>query len=99
MVWKVRRVVTGHDSNGKSKLLMDGQARNINEMSSMPGQALTDLWETYWSTRSRAAEAFAPAAAEQRRAQTPPPPVRPQTPEILSRRLATAPARIKIGPA
>jgi hypothetical protein len=46
MVWKVRRVVTGHDSSGKSKILMDGLAPNIKEMESMPGLALTDLWET-----------------------------------------------------
>ena len=46
MVWRVRRVVTGHDANGKSMFLMDGQAPNIKEMASMPGLALTDLWET-----------------------------------------------------
>ena len=46
MVWKVRRVVTGHDRNGKSKFLSDGLAPNIKEMASMPGLALTDLWET-----------------------------------------------------
>ena len=46
MVWKVRRVVTGHDANGKSMFLMDGHAPNIKEMASMPGLALTDLWET-----------------------------------------------------
>ena len=46
MIWKVRRVVTGHDRNGKSKFLSDGLAPNIKEMASMPGLALTDLWET-----------------------------------------------------
>ena len=46
MVWKVRRVVTGHDRNGKSKFLSDGLAPNVKEMASMPGLALTDLWET-----------------------------------------------------
>jgi|SRR5450759_1198740 hypothetical protein len=46
MVWKVRRVVTGHDGSGKSKILIDGPAPNIKEMESMPGLALTDLWET-----------------------------------------------------
>jgi hypothetical protein len=46
MVWRVRRVVTGHDQNGSSKILMDGHAENIKEMASMPGLALTDLWET-----------------------------------------------------
>jgi mannose-6-phosphate isomerase-like protein (cupin superfamily) len=38
--------VTGHDKNGKSKFLMDGHAPNVKEMASMPGLALTDLWET-----------------------------------------------------
>ena len=32
MVWKVRRVVTGHDDDGKSTFLMDGLAPNIKEM-------------------------------------------------------------------
>ena len=46
MVAKVRRVVTGHDRDGKSTFLIDGIAPNVKEMESMPGLALTDLWET-----------------------------------------------------
>jgi mannose-6-phosphate isomerase-like protein (cupin superfamily) len=46
MIWRVRRVLTGHDAEGKSIVLMDGLAPNIKEMASMPGLALTDLWET-----------------------------------------------------
>ena len=46
MVWKVRRVVTGHDKSGRSMFLQDGLAKNVKEMASMPGLALTDLWET-----------------------------------------------------
>jgi mannose-6-phosphate isomerase-like protein (cupin superfamily) len=46
MIWKVRRVVTGHDARGRSVFLTDGLAPNIKEMASMPGLALTDLWET-----------------------------------------------------
>lgn len=46
MIWKVRRVVTGHDAEGKSTFLLDGLAPNVKEMASMPGLALTDLWET-----------------------------------------------------
>jgi Cupin domain len=46
MAWKVRRVVTGHDEDGKSTILMDGPAPNVKEMESMPGLVLTDLWET-----------------------------------------------------
>lgn len=46
MVWRVRRVVTGQDAQGRSKVLFDGIAENVKEMESMPGVALTDLWET-----------------------------------------------------
>jgi hypothetical protein len=46
MVWRVRRVVTGHDADGKSMFIADDLAPNIKEMASMPGLALTDLWET-----------------------------------------------------
>ena len=43
---RIRRVVTGHNSKGESTFLMDGLAPNVKEMASMPGVALTDLWET-----------------------------------------------------
>jgi len=46
MIWRVRRVLTGHDAEGKSIILSDGLAPNVKEMASMPGLALTDLWET-----------------------------------------------------
>jgi len=46
MIWRVRRVLTGHDADGKSMFLMDGLAPNVKEMASMPGLGLTDLWET-----------------------------------------------------
>jgi mannose-6-phosphate isomerase-like protein (cupin superfamily) len=46
MVWKVRRVITGHNKEGRSMFLQDGHAPNVKEMASMPGLALTDLWET-----------------------------------------------------
>lgn len=52
MVWKVRRVVTGHDANGKSTLIMDGLATRVIEM--IPGLGLTDLWETDASPASNA---------------------------------------------
>ena len=61
MVWKVRRVVTGHDTQGKSVLLMDGHATNVKEMASMPGLALTDLWETRAAPSSNAGGADAAA--------------------------------------
>lgn len=46
MVEKIRRVVTGHDENGKSVFIIDGNAPAVKEMDSMPGLALTDLWQT-----------------------------------------------------
>ena len=61
MVHKVRRVVTGHDQDGKSVILMDGHAPNVKEMESMPGLALTDLWETATAPASNAGNADAAA--------------------------------------
>ena len=46
MVEKIRRVVTGHDENDKSVFIIDGNAPAVKEMDSMPGLALTDLWQT-----------------------------------------------------
>jgi hypothetical protein len=46
MVQRIRRVVTGHDKDGRSIFIADGKAPNILEMKSMPGVALTDLWRT-----------------------------------------------------
>jgi hypothetical protein len=44
MIWRVRRVLTGHDADGRSAFIADGEAPNVKEMASMPGLALTDLW-------------------------------------------------------
>lgn len=46
MVWKIRRVVSGHDEQGRSTVIFDGHGTCVKEMDSMPGLALTDLWET-----------------------------------------------------
>ena len=46
MIWRVRRVLTGHDRDGRSTIIADGLAPNVKEMPSFPGLALTDLWET-----------------------------------------------------
>jgi mannose-6-phosphate isomerase-like protein (cupin superfamily) len=46
MIWRVRRVLTGHDADGRSTFIADGIAPNMKEMPSFPGLALTDLWET-----------------------------------------------------
>src|SRR6478672_7067951 len=54
MPQRIRRVVTGHDKDGKSVFVMDGKAPNVLEMASMPGVALTDLWRTRTSPASNA---------------------------------------------
>lgn len=59
MVWKIRRVVTGTDKSGRSVFLQDGKAKNIKEMESMPGLALTDLWETTAAPASNEGDADA----------------------------------------
>jgi mannose-6-phosphate isomerase-like protein (cupin superfamily) len=61
MIWRVRRVVTGHDADGKSIFLSDGEAPNVKEMASMPGLALTDLWETGAAPASNAGDRDAAA--------------------------------------
>ena len=63
MIWSVRRVVTGHSADGKSTFLMDGLAPNVVEMKSMPGLALTDLWETARTPASNDGAADAAARA------------------------------------
>jgi hypothetical protein len=59
MPHRIRRVVTGHDKNGKSLIVMDDKAPNVLEMASMPGVALTDLWRTKSSPASNAGNADA----------------------------------------
>ena len=54
MIWRVRRVITGHDAGGASVFIEDGLAPNVKEMASMPGLALTDLWETGGAPASNA---------------------------------------------
>lgn len=59
MVQRIRRVVTGHDKDGKSVFVMDGKAANVLEVASMPGVALTDLWRTQTSPASNSGNADA----------------------------------------
>ncbi len=46
MVEKIRRLVTGHNDDGQSVFIFNGDATAVKEMESMPGLALTDLWVT-----------------------------------------------------
>jgi mannose-6-phosphate isomerase-like protein (cupin superfamily) len=59
MIWRVRRVLTGHDAGGRSTFIADGIAPNMKEMPSFPGLALTDLWETKGAPASNAGDADA----------------------------------------
>jgi len=61
MIWRVRRVLTGHDDQGRSTFIADGPAPNVKEMSAMPGLALTDLWETSGAPASNAGDKDAAA--------------------------------------
>ena len=65
----VRRIVTGHDGNGSSIVLMDGVAANVKEMGATQ-IVLTELWETATTPASNAGSADAAA----RPAQLEPPP-------------------------
>jgi quercetin dioxygenase-like cupin family protein len=42
----IRRVVTGHDAQGRAVVVMDGPAGSVLHRPSRPGTALTDLWAT-----------------------------------------------------
>jgi hypothetical protein len=70
MIWRVRRVLTGHDAEGRSIILADGIAPNMKEMPSFPGLALTDLWETKGAPASN--EGSADAADRPIRLEPPP---------------------------
>jgi hypothetical protein len=56
MIWRVRRVLTGHDAEGKSAIIADGEAPNFKEMPGFPGLFLTDLWETSGAPASNAGD-------------------------------------------
>ena len=59
MIWRVRRVLTGHDAEGRSTFIADGAAPNVKEMTAITGLALTDLWETKSAPASNAGAADA----------------------------------------
>jgi mannose-6-phosphate isomerase-like protein (cupin superfamily) len=46
MIARVRRVLTGHDAEGKSTIIADGLAANMKELPAGSGLAVTELWET-----------------------------------------------------
>jgi len=46
MASRIRRVITTQNDAGRSCILQDSLAPNVNEVASMPGLAITELWET-----------------------------------------------------
>jgi mannose-6-phosphate isomerase-like protein (cupin superfamily) len=42
----IRRIVTGHDAQGRSNITFDGDAANYLESAAWPGSRVTDLWVT-----------------------------------------------------
>lgn len=61
MIWRVRRVVTGHDAEGRSTFVAEGEAPNFKEMPGFKGLFLTDLWETDGAPASNAGDKDAAA--------------------------------------
>jgi microcompartment protein CcmK/EutM len=61
MTFRVRRILTGHDAEGRSTIIADGIAQNVKEIPGIPGLALTDLWETAGAPASNAGHADAAA--------------------------------------
>jgi hypothetical protein len=69
MKFRTRRVLTGHDAEGRSTIIADGIAQNVKELPGIPGLALTDLWETAGAPASN--EGHADAAARPVRLEPP----------------------------
>ena len=46
MQGKIRRVITGHDSNGKAVVLEDGYAPNVHTNPHRPGHISVEMWKT-----------------------------------------------------
>jgi mannose-6-phosphate isomerase-like protein (cupin superfamily) len=46
MADSIRRVVTGHDKNGKAIVVSDGPATSIKSHPNRPGHKSTDIWKT-----------------------------------------------------
>ena len=44
---QIRRLVTGHDANGKSCFITDSAAPSVLAIAQMGGLTVTDLWETF----------------------------------------------------
>ena len=47
MLQPVRRIITGHDENGKSIVIEDTTSPHVLENPTQEGRGLTDLWRTF----------------------------------------------------
>ena len=68
MARPTRRIVTGHDAEGRSIILKDGPAPSIFEPKARPGEAITELWRSAAapaSNRGNEDPCAAPPAAPQ----------------------------------
>jgi len=65
----IRRVVTGHDAQGRSKVIIDGHADTVLDIGY--GNYITELWATYESLSSNVSNVDAAVASPKHR--TPPP--------------------------
>jgi mannose-6-phosphate isomerase-like protein (cupin superfamily) len=63
MLRPVRRIVTGHDAQGRSVVLSDAPSPHVLENPVRPGRGLTDLWRTETVPASNAGDADAAATA------------------------------------
>jgi mannose-6-phosphate isomerase-like protein (cupin superfamily) len=61
MAKPMRRVITGHNGQGRSVILADGPSPHVLELDAMPGLALINLWVTDRSPASNAGPADAAA--------------------------------------
>ena len=62
----VRRVVTGHDANGKAIVISDGPAPFVHTAAMRPGYASTDIWRTSETPARIVAEAQDPTPGPRR---------------------------------
>jgi quercetin dioxygenase-like cupin family protein len=61
MATPMRRIITGHNAQGKSVILSDGPSPHVLELAGMPGLALINLWVTDGAPASNAGSADAAA--------------------------------------
>src|SRR2546425_10484242 len=61
MARPMRRILTGHNAQGRSVILSDGPSPHVLELASMPGLALINLWVTDGAPARNAGSADAAA--------------------------------------